>query len=353
MESLSPEPHRGGSIHPPLLSPAVGAVGAHGGGPGGSASSAEALRARPLPLASGVPLAGEDSQHHFAHQWDVNQQQRTYQSQLANPQSQAHLSYQPLAGYTYPVRAASWDRPAGDLSSSSTRTSSASLSPSNQPTTTPSSSIYNPAYMPYQLPAQPSISNLHGSFGPTHHNHHHPTPDQFNQPLITNHSPIDHPPNHPSAIYSPYPTSAPATSLHQARFSQPGRSSGLSGITPALSPSLDSQPLGPDTEEGSDERTVSSGVTDGGIVIKRERKKRRLKGEIPRDHESLGKYQCDECQARFARPSALATHTVSKSPRPTPPHCHSFLRTKLTVVCLRRNDQLTHTKEKRKSQHDG
>ncbi len=65
-------------------------------------------------------------------------------------------------------------------------------------------------------------------------------------------------------------------------------------------------------------RPAPAGLGSAEASQDRPRNARRLQHEMPRDHESLGKHQCDDCQARFARPSALATHTASTQSLPRP-----------------------------------
>lgn len=333
MEPSPPHAHRPGSIHSPFQGPP-------GSGHGGS-----------LGRALGGPGIGQRTEHSrpgFLSQWEANQA-RAYQ---LHPEGQsiggsAHLSYAPLEGYHLGYPSSEWVQSGDLLGSTSNQPIQSNTSLAHQHSTSTqqhSSSIYHPPYMSYSLPPpQPSATP---SFTPAvvdpvdHQFHSTPTPPSLPRPLGPSYS-------QPSSIYTPYqPATCPTyhDSVHHRRYTEPGTL-----VDPgALSPSAESASAsasGPvETEEGSDERTISSGVTEGGTVIKRERKKRRLKGEIPRDHESLGKYQCDECQARFARPSALATHIVSHNTYTI------ILDTLLTMApSAFLLAQLTHTKEKRES----
>lgn len=81
-------------------------------------------------------------------------------------------------------------------------------------------------------------------------------------------------------------------------------------------PSPPVNPRGPSPEEETDQNG------------KKTRKRRRLKGELPRDH-ALRKYKCNDCEQKFARPSALATHvvrpsapTLNDTDRRLPAHAH-------------------------------
>lgn len=57
------------------------------------------------------------------------------------------------------------------------------------------------------------------------------------------------------------------------------------------------------TQEGFDDLEEQDNGGEGELDAagKKIRKKRRLKGELPRDH-ALRKYKCDECEQKFARP---------------------------------------------------
>lgn len=242
---------------------------------------------------------------------------QTYSNNWASHREHAHLSYQPLSGYQSDQQVTGWynnhqhsqSDQSVDYSNQSAQTGAGGrpaahldrYSSFNQSQHSHSSQFYSSSNTPSESPpAQHSYALPLNSFPPLSNSHLRPGGQ------------------YPAMSYQPYP-SAPthATNSHLDN-SFPHRPdlaplSDQHHISAQRGPGQPGAPV-PDLDEAASSGQGSIGQGSSGsndtTEVKRERKKRRLKGEIPKDHESLGKYQCEDCQARFARPSALATHIV-------------------------------------------